>query len=123
LHAINYDDNASNITWLEKNEDFEFYGEQFDIVSVAQINNKTVFYCIKETKEQELMDQYSRSDNVRSNNDLSFTDPDHLSDYTFSLKSETGVITTASRKSFADPSHDVVIRVLGVELPPPNASV
>src|SRR5207253_9276063 len=87
-----------------RSSDLEFYGEPFDIVSVAQINNKTVFYCIKETKEQELTDQYSRTANVRSNHDLSFTDPDHISDYTFSLKSETGVITTASRKRFADPS-------------------
>ncbi len=89
LHRITLSNTElSAINWKEKNKEFYFKGELYDIVKKEITGNNTVFYCINDKKEKTLYAQLEKiinetgnsenSKNSDSGLDLFFTDVSSL---------------------------------------------
>jgi len=120
LEAINYTDNQHAISWQEPGEDFYFRGELYDVVQKRMINGHTWFYCIKETKEQELIQKYAKTTTLAAGNDIGIADPDLLSEYILRKTKEIvkPVIRIGTR--FPNFEQDIVLRAKDILLPPPR---
>jgi len=49
----------NNIRWEESGKEFSLNGEMFDVVRSKTVNGKTILYCLNDTKEQEIINQYN----------------------------------------------------------------
>ena len=49
----------NNIRWEEKGKEFSMNGELFDVVRTKTINGKTILYCLNDTKEQQIINEYN----------------------------------------------------------------
>jgi hypothetical protein len=59
-------ENKKQISWKEKDKEFSYNGEMYDIVKTKTLNNKTYYYCIKDTKEKNLIANYTRHNRRRN---------------------------------------------------------
>lgn len=60
--------------WEEKDTEFELFGQMFDVIKKEMKGDSTVYFCINDSKEQELLTMYHQwmqhhdSDNDKKNN-------------------------------------------------------
>lgn len=47
--------NYKQIRWIEKNKEFWYDGNMYDIVKIKKGNNATCYYCINDIREKKLM--------------------------------------------------------------------
>lgn len=59
LTTISLSDNQDKIFWEEKGKEFSFNGEMYDVVKTVTLNGKKVLYCIKDNKEQQVVDNFN----------------------------------------------------------------
>lgn len=50
---------APYITWKKKGKEFILNGEMYDVVRVKKNNGKTFIYCIKDSEEKKLLNEYA----------------------------------------------------------------
>jgi hypothetical protein len=55
----------SEISWKEKNKEFSYHNEMFDVVKLKYVGNKRYYYCLKDSKEKELIFNYLKHCNAR----------------------------------------------------------
>lgn len=60
LEKIIYTGNEQHIHWEEEGREFLLNGQMYDVVKVKKENGKTVFLCINDKKEEELVKQLSQ---------------------------------------------------------------
>jgi hypothetical protein len=55
----------SNISWIKPNKEFRYKGDMYDIVNVKIQNKYTLYYCIKDIKEKQLIANFSKNHNSK----------------------------------------------------------
>jgi hypothetical protein len=58
-----------NMQWDEEGKEFYLDGELYDVVMKKNENGKTLFYCVNDKKEKELLAEFAKA--VKSGNDNS----------------------------------------------------
>ena len=48
------------LRWEEEGEEFTMNGNMYDVVAVSKINGKKVYYCLNDTKEEDLVRNFSQ---------------------------------------------------------------
>ena len=62
------DANSKNIVWEELEKEFSIDGKMYDVVKTKIINNKKYFYCLNDTKEDNLLSEYAKQINSQTEN-------------------------------------------------------
>jgi hypothetical protein len=57
--------NESGISWIEKNKEFSYQGEMYDIVKTKIQGQSRYYYCINDHKEKQLIANYLKTHNSR----------------------------------------------------------
>ena len=52
---------ASGIAWVKKDKEFICKGELYDVVKVERSDNSNIYYCIRDSKEKQLIADFDRS--------------------------------------------------------------
>jgi hypothetical protein len=66
LLILNADELAS-LKWIEKNKEFEYKGQMYDVVGFELKNGKYFYNCINDRKEKALINSYLRTNRRRRN--------------------------------------------------------
>ena len=69
LELISLTDNKEKIYWQEDGKEFLLYGELYDVVKSKTIDGKTILYCVNDTKEKDLVNDYNISTKNNSSKD------------------------------------------------------
>ena len=56
-----FEDNESVIKWDEEGKEFSLNGEMYDVAITKMENGKTIFYCLPDKKEEQLLSNYSKT--------------------------------------------------------------
>lgn len=48
-----------HITWKKRGKEFILNGDMYDVVRVKEINRKTFIYCIKDSEEKKLLNDFA----------------------------------------------------------------
>ena len=59
MTIIDFTANKEKIYWEEEGKEFFYEGEMYDLVKTKNENEKIFFYCINDTKEKELINNYN----------------------------------------------------------------
>ncbi len=59
-------DEENEIYWTEKNTEFKYKGAMYDIVKTEVKNNKTIYYCINDVKEQQLFTHFTKQNSSQN---------------------------------------------------------
>lgn len=51
----------NRMQWVKTNREFHFDGEMYDVVKTIKKDGKTVYYCINDKKEKELVKNFARA--------------------------------------------------------------
>jgi hypothetical protein len=52
---------ASDISWIETNKEFKYKGNMYDVVKKSIVKDKIYLYCINDTKEKQLIENYNKN--------------------------------------------------------------
>ena len=61
------DASNKNIKWIEANKEFYLNFHMYDIVYKEKKGDKTIFYCIDDSKEKQLIDNFTRTNKNHKN--------------------------------------------------------
>jgi hypothetical protein len=124
---INEDDNRDNIIWEEEGKEFSLNGQLYDVAKKEVINGKTIFYCLNDKKEEQLIEEMSKKEksntcNSSNNKDGNPTVKFQLSDFVVypqnMLFSTIQIIQTYGE--YSTPLRSIIKEV---NTPPPNNSL
>lgn len=59
--ALNVITENSRMRWEKKDKEFHLDGEMYDVVKTIKKEGKTVYYCINDKKEKELVSNFARA--------------------------------------------------------------
>lgn len=68
LEVIMPDENPASFTWLEEGREFSLHGQLYDVAKTKTVNGKKVLYCLKDSKEQQLLEERSATQSANNNN-------------------------------------------------------
>ena len=108
----------SNICWTEKNEEFIYKGEMYDIVKTKTDSQHKYFYCINDTNEKLLIANFNKSHNSKK-------DTDKIIKSTLDFKYLTQKISISDNTFHSDfifPTIDLIYKsnIVEISSPPPN---
>jgi len=52
----------SGISWIEPGKEFSYQGEMYDVVKIKIKNQEKYYYCIRDSKEKQLIANYNKND-------------------------------------------------------------
>ncbi len=58
--------NEKEIEWTKKNKEFRYKGEMYDLVKIKIKNNKKIYYCINDVKEEHLIANFTKQNRRRN---------------------------------------------------------
>ena len=61
--------NHQGIFWIEKGKEFLYKREMYDVVKSKISGEKTYYYCLNDTKEKQLISDYTKAHDSKSNQD------------------------------------------------------
>lgn len=63
------DNSNPAVHWVESEKEFSFKGEMFDVVRIKKQQNKKLYYCINDRKEEQLILNYRKNHNSEKQTD------------------------------------------------------
>ena len=61
LELIDAGANKNDIKWEEAGKEFYLHGQRFDIAKIKEVNGKTMLYCLNDKKEEQVLQDLSKS--------------------------------------------------------------
>lgn len=55
------------LQWEEAQKEFYFDGNLYDVVKICQESDKTVFYCVNDKKEMQLLTSWANAEHIENN--------------------------------------------------------
>lgn len=55
--SICWEENRQDIHWEEEGKEFSLYGKMYDVARIEKQKDRTIIYCIADSKEDELLHQ------------------------------------------------------------------
>jgi hypothetical protein len=59
--------NEENINWIRKNKEFLYNGKLYDIIKIKKNTDNKIFYCINDSKENDLISIYMTNNKKKDN--------------------------------------------------------
>ncbi len=59
------DNEESEIIWIKPNKEFRYNGEMYDVVKIKDLPGKKQYYCINDTKEEQLIAAFDKTHNTK----------------------------------------------------------
>ena len=66
LIVVSQSDKTS-LRWVEAGKEFRYKGEMYDVVKVKIVNKALQYYCLKDSKEQQLINRFSKTNSKKKN--------------------------------------------------------
>lgn len=63
------DNSKTDLNWIEAGKEFSFNAEMYDVVKEKKLKNKTLYYCINDRKEEQLIANYKETHNTKKETD------------------------------------------------------
>ncbi|MCX6226116.1 MAG: hypothetical protein NTV01_15420 [Bacteroidia bacterium] len=57
--------NESGICWIKQDKEFRYQGDMYDVVKIKTIDKKKYYYCINDTREKQLVDNFNKNNNSK----------------------------------------------------------
>lgn len=116
---INLTENPENFYWEKQDEIFYLDGVMYDVTRKKIIDGNVYLYCIKETKEMELLDDLSLkiSGESEGNKAYCFIETD---EYTTTCKVNVNILLPLVPSSFSRYINETVTQVKNIHIPPPR---
>ncbi len=117
------EDNKSKISWEEKDKEFRLDGKMYDVAHTRVKDGKTLIYCYNDSKEEKLIDTYSKKLISENNHkDKQVTVKFQTGDWTNAPPVATFIKKTlfASNTKFKEFEEDICSLSREVVSPPPD---
>ena len=59
--TLNLEENQSLINWENEGVEFSLNGEMYDVAKIKNENGKTILYCMPDKKEEQLLNDFSKT--------------------------------------------------------------
>ncbi len=108
----------SKISWKEKNKEFSYHNEMFDVVKLKYVGNKRYYYCIKDSKEKELVFNYLKHCNARKTMEKKIKNTrtsNYLPQYLF-----VRLYTQVRDFIYTEICENYISRIVDIAVPPPQ---
>lgn len=68
LEVITIDENMPSFIWEEEGREFSLHGQLYDVARIKTVNGKKVLLCLKDGKEQQLVEERSATQSAGNAN-------------------------------------------------------
>lgn len=125
LERIVAENFEQQIIWKDDGKEFYLNGQLYDLVNTKQLNGKTVFFCINDTKEKHLLNEFAKVIKSENENGTGRNTGKHGVKFqqfeiiSFAAQTEQASIP-AKPAAFASYTASLISSILEINSPPPK---